>query len=254
MKIQILEKDERKIKFILSDATPQFANALRRIATGEVPVLAIDTVDFSANDSVLYDEVLAHRLGLVPLWFEPKDFNFRDECKCEGKGCSECEIVFVVDKKGPANVLSKDMKSADAKSAKPLLEDIPIVELFEGQKLKAEATAILGRGREHAKWQAAKAHYFYYPILADAKTLKPVLKPCENHALLFEGSSTETKGLEACKKCEKLGENSGELKILGDESRFIFTVESISGLSAEEIIFAAIDVLRARAKEVSKAL
>src|SRR3990167_4479628 len=246
MKIQILEKTERKMKFILDEATPQFANAMRRIATGEVPVLAIDTVDFSANDSVLYDEVLAHRLGLVPLWFEPKNFNFRDECKCE--------IVFVVDKKGPANVLSKDMKSADAKSAKPLLEEIPIVELYEGQKLKMEATATLGRGKDHAKWQAAKAHYFYYPILADAKTLKPVLKPCENHALLFEGSSTETKGLEACKKCEKMGDMGGELKILGDKTKFIFTVESISGLSAEEIIFAGIDVLRARAKEVSKAL
>lgn len=254
MKIQILEKDERKIKFVLDGVSPQFANALRRIMMGEIPVLAIDTVDFSANDSVLYDEVISHRFGLVPLWFNPKEFSLKDECKCEGKGCSNCEIVFVIDKKGPATVYSKDMKSADSKTAKPLFDEIPIVELFENQKLRAEATAALGFGKNHAKWQAAKAHYFYYPILADAKTLKPVLKPCEKHATLFEGSSTETKGLEACKKCEKISRGEGELKILGDETKFIFTVESICGLTAEEIIFAAVDALRARAKELSKSL
>ena len=74
MKIQILSKDERKIRFILEDSTPQFANALRRTMMSEVPILAVDTATFYSNDSALYDEVVSHRLAMVPLWFDTKTF------------------------------------------------------------------------------------------------------------------------------------------------------------------------------------
>ena len=79
MKVKILSKDDRKVKFLLEDSNPQFANALRRIMISEVPVLAIQTVDFTANDSVLYNEMIAQRLGLVPLVFNSKDFHFKDK-------------------------------------------------------------------------------------------------------------------------------------------------------------------------------
>ena len=113
MKIKILEKSDTEIKFLIEDSNPQFANALRRIMITEIPILAIEYADFSVNDSVLYNEIIAHRLGLIPLVFNPKNFHFKEEEHKEGKTCSMCEVVFAVNKKGPGIVYSKDMKSSN---------------------------------------------------------------------------------------------------------------------------------------------
>jgi len=160
LKVQITEKSENELRFSLEGSNPQFANALRRIMISEIPVMAIEEVDFSVNDSVLYNEVLAHRLGLIPLVFNPKDFNFRDNCVCKGKGCSQCQVVFAINKKGPGMVYSKDMKSSNS-DVKPLYDNIPLIELFEDQKIKLEATARLGLGKNHARSKAANAAYSY---------------------------------------------------------------------------------------------
>ena len=160
MKVQITEKSDNELKFVLEESNPQFANALRRIIISEIPVLAVEDVDLTINDSVLYNEVLAHRLGMIPLVFNPKDFNFRDNCVCKGKGCSQCEVVFAINKKGSGMVYSKDMKSSNS-DVKPLYDNIPIVELFDEQKIKLEAIARLGTGRNHARFKAANAAYQY---------------------------------------------------------------------------------------------
>ncbi len=160
MKVQVLEKSEREMKFVLEDSNPQFANALRRIMMGEIPILAVEEVDFSANDSVLYNEIIAHRLALIPLVFEVDKFHFKGEQHEGEKSCQFCEVVFSVNKKAPGIVYSKDMKSSNP-DVKPLFDDIPIVELFRDEKLKFDATARLGLGRQHAKFKAAIASYRY---------------------------------------------------------------------------------------------
>jgi len=160
MKVQITSKTDTEIEFILEDSNPQFANALRRIMISEIPVLAIEDVDFYHNDSVLYNEVIASRLALIPLVFDPDKFHFPREKHDEGKFCSMCEVVFVINKKGPGMIYAKDMKSSN-EDVKPLYPDTPIVELFNDQKLKLEAYAHLGLGKDHAKFQAANASYKY---------------------------------------------------------------------------------------------
>jgi len=162
MKVSLSEKKGSKLTFVLQGATPAFANALRRIMVSEIPTMAIDSVEFHENDSVLFDEVIAHRLGLLPIAFEPGKFNFTKDCKCGGKGCPLCQVVFAVERKGPGVVYSGDMMSSN-KEARPTSPDFPIVELLDGQSIKLEATAIMGTGKEHAKWQAANASYQYYP-------------------------------------------------------------------------------------------
>jgi DNA-directed RNA polymerase subunit D len=256
MKIKILSKDERKIRFILEDSTPQFANALRRIMMSEVPVLAVDTVCFYNNDSALYDEVISHRFGMVPLWFDAKTFKTPDDCDCEGKGCSNCQIVFVVDKKGPATVLSKDMKSADAAVAKPLVDDMPIAELFEGQRLKAEATAKLGFGKEHAKWQASRVWYGYLPIVEQKEKVTnghDVEKACAHGAVkVVDGKVEVSPDCDLSCHADRAAKPEGAFVLKGDDTKFVFTVESISGLTAEDIILKAADILRDKAKEFGK--
>ena len=252
MKIQILNKTDTEIQFLLEDSNPQFANALRRIMISEVPVLAIDTVDFSINDSILYNEIIAHRIGLIPLVFDPKKFHFKEEHE-DGKTCSLCEVVFAINKKGPGMVYSKDMKSSNP-DVKPLYDDIPIVELFNDQKLKLEASAYLGFGKNHAKYQAANAFYRY---LATAKLIgkinsQDILKACPKHALKLEGDKISVSlECDLCKECIKtLGKDV--LEIGEDSTKFIFNVESVSGLKAEDIVLQAVDVLKNKMKDFEK--
>ncbi len=158
MKVEVNNKTDSEIRFAVEGVKPSFASALRRIMLSEVPTLAVEWVDFKKNDSALPDEVVSNRLGLVPLTFDAKSYNLPEECKCGGKGCSNCQVKLTLKKKGPAVVYSGDLKSAD-KDVKPVYEKIPITELFENQEIQFEATAQLGIGRKHAKWQAAVVGY-----------------------------------------------------------------------------------------------
>ena len=81
-------KDENKLSLIIKDTTPAFVNALRRIILDEVPTMAIEDVEFRKNNSILYDEMIAHRLGLLPLKTDLKSYTVPEHCKCEGKGCA----------------------------------------------------------------------------------------------------------------------------------------------------------------------
>lgn len=158
MKVDVLSHKGSEIKFSVEGVKSSFASALRRIMIGEIPTMAIEFVDFKKNDSALADEVVANRMGLIPLTFDEKTYNLPSECKCEGKGCSNCQVTLVLKKKGPAVVYSGDMKSTD-KGVKPVHDKVPITELFEDQDIELEAIAQLGKGRDHAKWQGAVVGY-----------------------------------------------------------------------------------------------
>jgi DNA-directed RNA polymerase subunit D len=136
----------------------QYANALRRICLNGIPVFAIDTVDIIENSSVLPDEGLAHRLGLIPIKTDLSRFNEPSKCDCQSEtGCSNCKVMLVLDS-GDSDVtrtiLSNELTSEDD-SVKPTSDKIPIVQLAPGQRIKVECYARLGRGTEHAKWNSA---------------------------------------------------------------------------------------------------
>lgn len=258
MKVKFLEKNDSMVKFVLEESNPQFANAIRRIALSEVPVLAIESVDFINNDSVLYDEVISHRLGLIPLVFDSSKFHFREEKHEPGEeGCSLCEVIMVIDKKGPCTVYSKDMKSSNP-DVKPLFDEIPIVELEEGQKLKLEAMAVLGKGRKHAKYSASRTFYNYYPIVkqdGNIHNIEEVGRSCPRGVLTIKNGKVEvSENCDLCQECVKTAKPEGVLKVTGDPSKFIFTVETISGLKPEDIMLTAIDILKDKAKEFEKEL
>ena len=156
--LEVISKDDQKISLKLKDVPLQYANALRRVCLNGVPVFAVDTVDIIENSSVLPDEGLAHRLGLVPLKTDLSRFNEPSKCECQSEsGCSNCKVMLVLDS-GDSDitrtVLSSDLSSEDD-SVKPISDKIPIVQLAPGQKVKVECYARLGRGTEHAKWNSA---------------------------------------------------------------------------------------------------
>ena len=143
--LDVISKDSEKIAIKLKGVPLQYANALRRVCLNGVPVFAIDTVDIIENTSVLPDEGLAHRLGLIPLKTDLTKYNESDK------------ILLVLDsgESGETRaVLSSELSSEDD-TVKPVSDKIPIVQLAPGQKIKIECYARLGRGTEHAKWNAS---------------------------------------------------------------------------------------------------
>ena len=158
MEINVLEADNSKVRVLLNGVDRVYANAVRRFALSEVPVMAIDDVVILENTSMMYDEVLAHRLGLIPIYTDLSRYTLPEECDCKSElGCSRCRVLFVLDAAAtdkPKTIYSGDLVSED-KETKPISPNIPIVKLAPGQKIKLEAYAKLGRGKEHAKWQPA---------------------------------------------------------------------------------------------------
>jgi len=158
LSLEIINKDDQKISVKLKGVPLQYANALRRICLNGIPVFAIDTVDIIENSSVLPDEGLAHRLGLIPIKTDLDRFNEPSKCECKSEtGCSNCKVMFVLnsgDSDVTRTILSNDLTSED-ESVKATSDKIPIVQLAAGQKIKIECYARLGRGTEHAKWNSA---------------------------------------------------------------------------------------------------
>jgi len=156
--LEVISKDNQKIAVKLKGVPIQYANALRRVCLNGVSVFAIDTVDIVENSSVLPDEGLAHRLGLIPLKTDLSRFNEPSKCDCQSEtGCSNCKVMLVLDS-GDSDitrtVLTNELSSEDD-SIKPVSDKIPIVQLAPGQRVKIECYARLGRGTEHAKWNSA---------------------------------------------------------------------------------------------------
>ena len=156
--LEIINQDNQTMSVKLKGVPLQYANALRRVCLNGVPVFAIDTVDIIQNTSVLPDEGLAHRLGLIPLKTDLKRFNEPSKCDCQSEsGCSNCKVLLVLDS-GESDesraVLSSELSSED-ETIKPTSDKIPIVQLAPGQQIKIECYARLGRGTEHAKWNSS---------------------------------------------------------------------------------------------------
>ena len=100
--------DDSVARFTIHGATPAFANALRRSMIGEVPTLAIEDIRIYDNTSVLFDEILAHRLGMIPIKTDLSQYAPRAECSCGGVGCPGCTVTFTLSAEGPKMVTSGD--------------------------------------------------------------------------------------------------------------------------------------------------
>lgn len=156
--LEIVEQSEHKVVVKLKDIPIQYANALRRVCLTGVPVFAIDDVVIIENSSVLADEGIAHRLSMIPLKTDLTRFVEPSNCDCKSEvGCPHCRVMLMIDSGSTdttRTITSGELTSEDD-TVKPVSDKIPIVELAPGQKLKLEAYARLGRGTEHAKWNAA---------------------------------------------------------------------------------------------------
>ena len=222
--------DKLVLRLTISES---LANAIRR-SVSEVPTLAIDEVEIFSNDSALYDEMLAHRIGLIPLKTE--------------KGMSEkTKINFKLSKKGPGIVYAEDLDGG----ADIIYLKIPITLLGENNKLELTATAILGTGLQHAKYIPGLC---YYRHLLEVKSSPEIDKLVQNSKSIFKAEKKGSKWL--CDLQEATVNQIIDIdKEAGSDSpEILFIVESFGQLSPKEIFSKSINALSDNLNELEKAL
>ncbi|MHA1513054.1 MAG: DNA-directed RNA polymerase subunit D [Candidatus Hodarchaeales archaeon] len=258
MELEIIEQRENYLKFTLSGITPTFANTLRRLIMSEVPTMAIDEVIIIENTTPLYDEIVAHRLGLIPLKTDLENYVLQSECACGGQGCTSCEVSLTLEKLGEKDievVYSSDLLSQDPKIT-PVHQNIPVLKMAKNQKIFLEAIARLGRGLEHAKWQPISTiSYKYYPVVefneknctycGDCADICPrdIIK-VENNKIIAENVIN----CSLCNQCVDICETDA-VSISTTGKDFIFIIESTGALSVKENILTALKILNKKADE-----
>ena len=259
MTVEVLESDSKnnKVVFVLKGVNSATANSLRRSVLQDVPTMAIEDVEFRKNSSILYDEIIAHRLGLLPLTTDLPGYNLQDKCKCKGSGCASCQVKLVLKVEGPATVYSSDLKSKDPK-VKPVFPGMPIVKLLKGQKLELEATAILGTGKQHSKWAPGHIYFKQKPVFkaGNVKNPEEVAKACPpgvfevRHGKLIANEALLLK-YDLAGVVEDV--SKGEAKI-EETDDFVFYLESFGQLSCRQVLETAAEMFEEQLMDFKKLL
>jgi len=248
VKIEILEKNDNNLRLIIRDADVPLMNALRRIALAEVPTMAIEEVVMIENSSILQDEIIAHRLGLTPLKTDLDAYNLPGECECQSEfGCTQCRVTLTLDaeaKEGTRTVYSGEIVSENPEII-PVSDKIPIIKLAKNQKLKLEAYARLGRGKNHAKWQpTSMCAYKYYPKITvpedKCEDCSKCADICPKKVLAFKDEKVDVRDLLACNLCmdcvEACPKKPSPLRVEWEKNAFIMNIESTGALPPERIL------------------
>lgn len=233
MLMRVLVDEPLRFKAIV-EANEGFVNSLRRICMGEVETLAIEDVEIKKNSSVLYDEIIAHRLGLCPL-------------KTPSRKVRQ-QIAFKLKAKGPKMVYTSDLEGNGE-----FVYNMPLVWLEEGQEIELTAYAAWGKGKEHAKWSPCLFVYRSVPKIDVSEAKKQAAEVCPKKVLVVEGGKLKVDKnriheCDLCKACEKYG-----VKIK-PTNEFLIDIESWGQLEAKEILKKGIEIFNKKLKAFEKAL
>ncbi|MDK2891770.1 MAG: DNA-directed polymerase subunit [Methanohalophilus sp.] len=262
MEVDLLELSDRSARFILSGVDASFANGLRRAMLADVPTLAIEEVGIYNNTSVLYDEQIGLRLALIPIATNYDEFVPHTECSCED-GCPACSVTFTLSVEAEDEdrmVYSGDLVSSDPKVS-PADSSIPIVLLKPGQKLVLEATATMGFGHDHARWQAGVAcGYKNLPVIEihDCDRCGACVKACPRSLITLDADSAKVAADDVlkCSLCKLCADacDINAINVSEDVNSFIFTMESDGSYSAQQLIINAVSTIKEKASRLNKIL
>jgi len=236
--MKLIEKKDNQISF-QAEIEETLANAIRRYIN-QIPVLAVDEVEIIKNDSPLYDETIAHRIGLIPLKMN-KSIN------------EKSEINFELNPKKQGFVYSEDLKG----KIPVVYEKIPITSLNKGQELEIKAIARVGKGVDHQKFSPGTIFYrnlIDIKITGDCPT--EIIDTCPKRIFQIEKGKIVVKNSYKCDLCESCLEfckkNGKDSIKLTPTNELIITLESFGQLSIEEIFEKSIEVLKKDLSELSK--
>lgn len=252
MDLKVIKKEKEKTILSISGINAAIANAIRRYVLEQVPTLAIEEVEMSRNDSALYDEMIALRLGLVPLTTDLKSYNQKEECKCKGAGCASCQLVFTFKGKGPGPVYAEAIETKDPK-VKPAIPKLPIVKLLKDQEIKAEGIIILSNGKAHTKFSPGLVTYRGYPSVKAGKNanVKKAVEECKG-VLVAKGTGVDIKDITQWNEAhEEICEKNG-LEVEYSDEEFIFTAEAWGQLSVKDMLVQAMKIFDEKLEEFQK--
>jgi DNA-directed RNA polymerase subunit D len=218
IKIKDHNKKEGKISFV-TDMSTSLANAIRRSLL-EVPTMAIDEVEIAQNDSALFDEILAHRLGLVPIKTEK----------------AVKEIKFKLKEVGPKIVYSTDLKPSVETDYK-----LPLTLLDNEQEIQLVAIARIGKGIEHIKYSPGLMYYRH-----------SIDKDVVNFVSVDENGKVSYDEKELKEKCTE--EQAEKIKKLKEVNELFVGLESWGQIEVKKMFTEAIDILDKNLTELSKAI
>ncbi len=252
MDIKLLSKNEQEFSFLVKGTDAAFMNTLRRMIIDEVPTMAIEWVEFKKNDSVLYDEILALRLGLVPLKTDLKGYTVPEKCTCQGQGCAKCQVALTLKTKAQGTIESDKLKSKDPAIA-PVYENIPLTYLEGEQELEFAATAQLGRGKQHIKWSPGHT-WFVQDTTITVNNNSSKLAECKGkyppqifdaQGKIDKNKIIEQSVIDACAGvCDEV------VKVEYHNGNYIMFVESWGQLSSQEIVETSIRELLGKLDEL----
>ncbi|XP_078349483.1 DNA-directed RNA polymerases I and III subunit RPAC1-like isoform X1 [Oculina patagonica] len=280
-RIDIVQLGKTELEFDMVGVDASIANALRRILLAEVPTMAIEKVFIYNNTSIIQDEVLAHRLGLIPIYTDPREFDFKSEGDEEAKDDTtlqfDLKVKCIKNKNAPKNATDPDELFINSKvttdhlkwvpigsqsrkygpqDIRPVHNDILIAKLRPGQELDLKMHAVKGIGKDHAKFSpVATASYRLLPEII-------ITKPCEYEladklAECFSEGVVRVENKDGVKRavvanprrdtCSREVFRHEDLKNRVKLSRirdhFIFSVESTGALSPDVLVCESIKVL-----------
>ena len=255
MKVKTVELKGNKGVLKIEDTDMYFVNSLRRVMLAELPKLAIDDVIIYDNTSALFDELIAHRLGLIPIPTDLQVLVFRNECKCEGKGCPSCTVRYTLSKEGECVIYSGDLQPEHPSFA--ITETtIPIVELMKDQRVILEVEAVLGRGRDHAKWQVVLAPRYRMEtkITIDKKRISDVkafVEELPKDLVELKGDKLELKDPSQASVLESyIEKNKGDyITMTKDPTKLLFSFETDGSMSAKAALQESVNILSKKYEE-----
>ncbi len=239
--VTFIDRDDRSARFLVRGVTPAFANGIRRAMIADVPTLSIETLRVIENSSVMFDEQIALRLGLVPLT-TPDDYE-PDET-----------VTLAIDVEGPGTAYSGDLVSSD-EQVQPAETNVPIIDLKENQRLELEADAKLGYGKDHAKFQGGVAvgyrHLQRVEVVGEKSEFESDGPDILRGVIEDDGELVDTATFN-----NDLSERypGKELEITDVPNAFVFDVETDGSMPIEELVLKAVESLESRAEELEAAV
>ncbi len=239
--VEFIERDDRSARFVIRGLTPAYANGIRRAMVTDIPTFSIDTVRYVENSSVMFDEMIGLRLGLVPLTTPLDDFEVGET------------VTLALDVEGPATAYSGDIETS-VPEVVPADENIPIIDLKEGQRLEFEADAVLDTGKSHAKQQGGVA--VGYRHLQRVSVVGDVPEFDEQEPNILRGViETEDGELVSTDEFENdLTKRypGKEVEVTDVPGAFVFHVETDGSFTVDELVLRAVESLGLRAAELEE--
>ncbi len=250
------EKKKNKLTFLIKGSDEAFANAIRRLILEEVPTLAVEDLEIKENTSALFDEMLALRLGLIPIKTDLKSYRFAENEAELQEHSARCTLQIKLKASGKGYVYAEQAESADPKCTF-VYPKMPVVKLLPKQKVDVTMWAVVGKGKDHTKWTPGVAFYKEEPILKVGKVKNPEMlsQHCTDGVFTITGSKVQVN--EDKIYDSQLLEYYAELDegiTVEYSDNIIFTLESWGQLSCKEILHEATQILITKTEELEKLL